>query len=159
MSDKSLKITDRRMFTADGELREQYRDSRSSTPDTVDSAPAESRATDPPPAEAVERSPDPARPPEGDKWAPLPDAEEPGPGAPGFMELVGLLPEPAAIYLGEARGADPQTAAQNLELARLHIDLLAVLRAKTQGNLSVSESASLEDVVYQLRSGYVGLRG
>jgi len=33
------------------------------------------------------------------------------------------------------------------------------LRAKTQGNLSPSEQAMLEDVIYQLRAAFVGLRG
>ncbi len=74
------------------------------------------------------------------------------------MDLVGLLAEPAMIYLRQVQGADPQTATQNLELARLHIDLLAVLRTKTEGNLSPSEQSMLEDVTRQLRSGYIGLR-
>ena len=79
-------------------------------------------------------------------------------GGPGFMDLLGLLAEPAMVYLRQAHGADPQTAMQSLELARLHIDLLAVLRAKTAGNLSDSEQTMLEDVTRQLRSGYVGLQ-
>jgi hypothetical protein len=57
----------------------------------------------------------------------------------------------------ESRSAPPQQAAKSLSLARLHIDLLIVLQEKTQGNLASEEQAMLDDVVYQLRSGFVGL--
>ncbi len=204
MSDTNLKVTDRRMFTADGELREEYQkrqedsvkehrpasqpgparpsrpgESRPSRPgESRPSRPGESRPSQPgasqpplvqPPAPGPEKSgqiapaaPPPSapatnQPPGMQRAEARPDADEPG--APGFLDLIGLLAEPASIYLREASGADPQTAVQSLELARLHIDLLIVLQDKTRGNLSASEAAMLEDVVYQLRSGYVGLRG
>ncbi len=157
MSDKSVKVTDRRMFTLDGELRAEYRDLElKSASGSAEPGPSASRPAAPPPAAA------PARPPADQPPADQPLGSEPpggAPGAPGFFDLVGLLAEPATIYLREAHSTDPQTAAQSLELARLHIDLLSVLRAKTEGNLSPSEKAMLEDVIYQLRSGFVGLRG
>jgi Domain of unknown function (DUF1844) len=150
LSDKSIKVTDRRMFTADGELREEFRQLETASP----AAPAEpARPASPPPA----AEPRPADRPAGGILDPGPAAADPN--APGFFDLVGLLAEPASIYLQEAHTADPQTAAQSLEMARLHIDLLALLRTKTEGNLSPSEKVMLDDVVYQLRSSYVGLRG
>ncbi len=161
MSDSSLKVTDRRMFTPDGELREEYRNlEETSVPSTAASPrPAETRPAAPPPdAAPKDRSADQplaARPQDQPPGSAPPEAQD----APGFLDLVGLLAEPAMIYLRQAHGADPQTAAQNLELARLHIDLLAVLRTKTEGNLSPSEQAMLDDVAHQLRSGYIGLRG
>ncbi len=188
MSDTNLKVTDRRMFTADGELREEYQKRQedsvkehrpaSQPGESRPSRPGESRPSQPgasqpplvqPPAPGPEKSgqiapaaPPPSapatnQPPGMQRAEARPDADEPG--APGFLDLIGLLAEPASIYLREASGADPQTAVQSLELARLHIDLLIVLQDKTRGNLSASEAAMLEDVVYQLRSGYVGLRG
>ena len=45
--------------------------------------------------------------------------------------------------------------ATNLEMARLHIDLLEVLRQKTAGNLDAQERAFLEDLLYRLRVRYV----
>ncbi len=184
LSDKSLKVTDRRMFTPDGELREEYRDLEERSAADGASRPAETPpaarpAAPAPPADRPGAArPGAARPGADRPAAPRSDSPSPpltgrvaepppepgpgigeGPGAPGFFDLVGLLAEPATIYLREARGADPQTATQSLELARLHIDLLAVLRAKTEGNLSAAEQSMLEDVIYQLRSGYVGLRG
>lgn len=154
------------MFTADGELREEFRDldkesaatgTASASPQPTLSAPP---AATPPAATPPAATPVSAEPPAG------PFAEPEGPSkaseeaeGPGFFDLVGLLAEPATIYLREAHNADPRGAAQSLELARLHIDLLSVLRTKTQGNLSSQEDAMLKDVIYQLRAGYVGLRG
>lgn len=81
----------------------------------------------------------------------------PGMG-PGFFDLAAMLAEPAAIYLGDAPLPDGQWA-ENLEMARLHIDMLDVLRQKTLGNLTAQESAFLEDVLYRLRVRYVQKRG
>ncbi len=44
-------------------------------------------------------------------------------------------------------------------MARLHIDLLDVLRQKTAGNLTAQERAFLEDLLYRLRVRYVQKRG
>jgi hypothetical protein len=49
--------------------------------------------------------------------------------------------------------------ATNLEMARFYIDLLAVLRQKTAGNLTAQESAFLEDLLYRMRVRYVQKRG
>ena len=168
MSEKSLKVTDRRMFTADGELREEYRDLDKDSASTTTAAPTAPQPTTsapvdtaPPAATSSPAAPPAATPMSGNPpgGAAESDGSSEGAEGPGFFDLVGLLAEPASIYLKEAHSADPRGAAQSLELARLHIDLLSVLRTKTQGNLSPQEDAMLEDVIYQLRAGYVGLRG
>jgi hypothetical protein len=79
-------------------------------------------------------------------------------GGPSFFDLVAILAEPVPIYLGDAELPDGQDAT-NLEMARLHIDLLAVLRQKTAGNLTAQEAAFLEDLLYRLRVRYVQKRG
>ena len=63
-----------------------------------------------------------------------------------------------ALYLGDAELPDGGSA-ENLDMARLHIDLLDVLRRKTAGNLSVQESATMDDLLYRLRMRYVQKRG
>lgn len=168
-----MKVTDHRMFTLDGELRDEYRH-------LSDAKPAETRAprepeperSAPPPARAGASpiqnpgAPDlgggarraPERPVEG-----YPEA--PAAGGPSFFDLVGLLAEPASIYLREAQVGEVGTVAaqaqaeQNLELARLHIDLLSMLREKTAGNLDAREEAMIDDVIYRLRMGYVQVQG
>ena len=81
----------------------------------------------------------------------------PGLGA-SFYDLAAMLAEPVAIYLGDLELPDGGSA-ENLEMARLHIDLLDVLRQKTAGNLTAQESAFLEDLLYRLRVRYVQKRG
>lgn len=169
----TIKVSDRRMFTPDGRLREEY--------SHLADAPAPSPAAEPPPSaappEPAPRSgggPAAASGPAPGAWAPPAAAAGPAPGrpspadveppdlsrpgAPGFFDLVAMIAESAAVYLGDARLPDGSTA-EDLELARLHIDLLDVLRRKTAGNLTQQESAGLDDVLYRLRVRYVQKRG
>ena len=71
---------------------------------------------------------------------------------------MAVLAEPVSLYLGDIPLPDGQSA-ENLEMARLHIDLLDVLRQKTAGNVTAQESSVLEDVLYRLRLRYVQKRG
>lgn len=147
MSDeqKEMKVTDKRMFTPDGELREEYRFLETKA------TPAAEEAAEP----AAEPEPEPAAPPPQAETArlDLPPLSPPGMG-PTFFDLVAMLAEPAALYLGDLALPDGGSA-ENLEMARLHIDLLDVLRIKTSGNLSVQEAGYLEDLLYRLRVRYV----
>lgn len=155
------------MFTRSGELREEYRHL-----EDQDGRPKEGVAESPqPPAPRPERersahptSPLAAKPAAAPATRPPAAAGYPERGAapgPGFMDLVGMLAEPASLYLQEAGASPPGTLAanakadQNLQLARLHIDLLSVLQEKTAGNLDAREKAMLDDVVYRLQMGYV----
>ncbi len=77
---------------------------------------------------------------------------------PSFFDLVALLAEPIALYLGDAQLPDGQSV-ENLEMARLHIDLLDVLRQKSASNLTAQELGFLEDLLYRSRLRYVQKRG
>lgn len=158
---KEIKVTDKRMFTPEGELREEYRFlSEKSTPPTP-STPSTPEAA-PPAGTAAPPQPEPPEPPrrQAAMEMELDDFPGPDPGmdGPGFYDLAAMLAEPAAIYLGDAPLPDGQWA-ENLEMARLHIDLLDILRRKTAGNLTAQESAFLEDLLYRLRVRYVQKRG
>jgi hypothetical protein len=165
---KEIKVTDKRMFTADGALKEEYRflDEKSTSPAAPEpAAPAPSPAA---PAAAAPREPARREPaPETPRWPAEPEPSSPLdlPGTspdleegPGFYDLVAMMAEPVPIYLGDARLPDGQVAT-DLEMARLHIDLLDVLRQKTAGNLDPQERAFLEDLLYRLRVRYVQKRG
>ena len=169
MTDDELKVTDKRMFTPDGELKDEFQHlEKESGEDPVaeETAVVEETATDqeepaagreaqtaPQKAEAPEASqPEPGR---GRVEIPL---EETGRGELGFFDLVGLVAQPVAIYLGDAQLPDGESA-ENLDMARLHIDLLEVLKDKTAGNLTAQEHTLLEDLLYQLRLRYVQKRG
>jgi len=165
---KEIKVTDKRMFTPEGDLREEYRflGEKSTAPAAAEPAPA----PPPPPRDEARREPPrPAREetfraapygypePETSPRVDLPGAP-PELGGPSFFDLVASLAEPALIYLGDAALPDGQDAT-NLEMARLHIDLLDILRQKTAGNLTAQEASYLEDLLYRLRVRYVQKRG
>lgn len=162
MSDREIKITDRRMFTAEGELREEFRDVEPAAPGEVPAPPAEPPASpraSPPEATASPPSAS-APPPAAEERSPrleIPTGAAALPG-PSFFDLVALLAEPIALYLGDAQLPDGQSV-ENLEMARLHIDLLDVLRQKSSGNLTAQELGFLEDLLYRSRLRYVQKRG
>ena len=151
MSDKNIKVTDKRMFTPAGELRDEFRFVEEGGGESADPAPVSPAepAAPPPPPSPLEIG--------GGPPLELPDL---GPAlqAPSFFDLVAILAEPVSLYLGDARLPDGRTM-ENLEMARLHIDLLAVLRDKTAGNLTAQELAFLEDLLYRLRVRYVQKQG
>lgn len=73
-----------------------------------------------------------------------------------FATLVYSFATSAMISLGKVQ--DPQTGKPtdvNLPLAKQNIDILAMLQAKTRGNLSGEENAMLEHFVTELRLLFV----
>ncbi|MEP7009523.1 MAG: DUF1844 domain-containing protein [Acidobacteriota bacterium] len=165
MSDEKLKVTDKRMFTADGRLKEEFSFLAEprvlSAPETEAEAPPRPEPSAPAPPEQAKAAPEarlpPGYPDDSDALLELP-GNPPGLGRPTFYDLVSLLAEPIAIYLGDLELPTGESA-ENLEMARLHIDLLDVLRQKTAGHLSAQEAGFLEDLLYRSRVRYVQKRG
>jgi len=130
-SEKTIKVVDRRLFTADGELREN--------------AKAELEESEPPP----EAPPAPA---------PAPAAAEPAPEThPGFLRLLDMLGQTAALYMEGF--PDPATGRRQIDLqgARQIIDSLVALREKTRGRLSFQETDGLENLLGELQLVYAKL--
>ncbi|MCP4202494.1 MAG: DUF1844 domain-containing protein [bacterium] len=138
------------MFTAEGELREDRRN-RGAGEDVSGDGP-DQETTRPLTAEAA--SPEPSK-RSAPKGRPAPGGELP---SPTFTDLVGLLAQPIAMFLGDASmpGAE---AEENLPLARFHIDLLELVQTKTKGNISSEEAQLLESLLYQMRMRYVEKAG
>ena len=72
-----------------------------------------------------------------------------------FSDVVRLMASQAAMYLGII--PEPQSGQRILapEMARTHIDILAVLEAKTKGNLSDEENTELSETLRELRAIFV----
>ncbi|MFO0916153.1 MAG: DUF1844 domain-containing protein [Pirellulales bacterium] len=72
-----------------------------------------------------------------------------------FDLLVSMLITPALMSLGQQ--VDPRQPMMPVDLpqARLYIDLLGVLRQRTQGNLAAEEDEMLEAWIEQLQLLYV----
>ena len=115
------------------------------------------RDDDAPEAPAPSAQPDPA-PPIQPPPAPSPGSPPPPDAAAGGPDLQGLfmmLASSALVNLGEA--ADPATGERimDLERARDAVDLLVMLRTKTEGNRTPQESHLLEEILYDLQVRFV----
>ena len=125
--DSGFKVADRRLFTADGDLRE-----------TEPSEPASRDASIP----TLDESPREAS-----------HSEEDPPMT--FEALIFSLSTTALLQLGMA--PHPETGKQEIDLqgAKQTIDLLEMLQQKTHGNLTADEGQLLEECLYDLKMTYV----
>jgi len=134
--DEAFKVVDRRLFTAEGELREE-----AVQQERKERMAAEAAAKTPPKPSAPQTA--------AKQEAPQPLA--------AFKNLVSLLAENAVMYAGAY--ADPQTGQPIVEPEALRniIDMLDALREKTQGNLAPEEDALILDLSGKLKMTYLEL--
>ena len=134
-----LKVTDKRIFTAEGEIKEEFRNSV--TPSVA-----------PPPAPAGEE-PKPAPPPQPERKKSLRDAA----GSPGsmFTNFLESLIANAYMSLGLLRSPYAPQPVVDLAAAKQMIDILSMLQEKTAGNITEEESAFFETHLAELKFKYV----
>ena len=72
-----------------------------------------------------------------------------------FSRFVLSLGTSALLLMGETLDPQQPTIPVNLPQAKEIIDILSILEAKTQGNLSPDERSVLTDMLYTLRMKYV----
>jgi hypothetical protein len=75
---------------------------------------------------------------------------------PSFAQLVSSIVTQALYYLGELapQGGEPTVS---LDMARHHIDSLAILDEKTKGNLTADERQALDAALYETRMRFVSV--
>ena len=131
-SEKPIKVVDRRLFTAEGEVRAESQ--------------AELAAPDPAPEPAA-ATPEPA------------PAEAAPATSPAFLRLLDMLAQTAALYMEGF--PDPATGRRQVDLAgaRQIVDSLLSLREKTRGRLSFEESDALEGLLGELQLAFTRLAG
>jgi hypothetical protein len=164
MSDEqpNFKVTDRRLFNADGSPRDLPPEEKS---EREKSAPAFEQQTSPS-ADASTSTASTDRPPttksqseqRARESAPadedeLLDAENPA----GFINFVMSIASNAASSLGMMEHPVTQKREVDLELAKHWIDTLGMLQQKTRGNLLSQEEKILEGLLSDLRMQYVSL--
>jgi hypothetical protein len=149
---KELKVTDKRIFTADGEIRDEFKQDIQPADNPQAARPAE-----PPPktdagAERHE-SADAKQPPREERRRSMNQRGE-SPGTP-FANFIQSLVMQAYMFLGMLR--DPRSAQPmfDAQAARETIDILTLLREKTAGNLTPDEEEFFEAHIGELKLAFV----
>jgi hypothetical protein len=87
------------------------------------------------------------------------DAEEAAASPDDAGDLRGLfvmLATQALYFLGEVPDPDTKQRSRDLPRCSEMIDVLMLLRSKTEGHLTTAESQTLEQLLYDLQMRYVG---
>jgi len=148
-----IKVTDKRMFTPDGRLREEFEQELAA----VAAGPEPPAAAEPAPSAAAPApAPEPAAEPAGTPALDLPPAPEQAP--PGLLELVEFLSGWALACMGDVPLPDGRLA-RDLDGARFYIDLLGDLHERFGKHLGAQELHFVESYLDQLRLRYVSRRG
>ena len=77
---------------------------------------------------------------------------------PSLRALVHLLSEQALMALGVPHPLFKESPPANPEVARFYVDLLALLKDKTEGHRTDSETREVDDMLYQLRMRALNLQ-
>ncbi|MFN8008709.1 MAG: DUF1844 domain-containing protein [Terriglobia bacterium] len=125
-----FKVTDRRIFGADGQPLE------SSSP--KDPEPSFSET----PSDVLKESA---------------HQEDDAPVEMNFQMLIISLSSTALVQLGVAPNPATGKKEKDFESAKQTIDILAILQEKTKGNLSTEESHLLDQCLYDLKMAYVSM--
>jgi hypothetical protein len=76
-----------------------------------------------------------------------------------FINFLFSISTSALIQLGEIEDPISQQTAKNLPLAKQTIDLIGMLKEKTEGNLTPDEAKLIENILFDLRMRYVKATG
>jgi len=74
---------------------------------------------------------------------------------PFLMQLVLSLQTAAMVEMGKLMNPQTGKTERRLPMAKNSIDMLGMLKEKTEGNLTSAEKQHLEHVLYELRMNYV----
>lgn len=76
-----------------------------------------------------------------------------------FIQFVMMQHQQALFALGRHPNPPPQAPPANPQLAKIFIDQLGMIKAKTQGNLLPEETQVLESALSELRLKYIEVTG
>jgi uncharacterized protein DUF1844 len=156
MTDKpksEIKVTDKRIFTPEGEIREEFRqeikagDPFAAKPEDKPVAPKEA------PAER-RQTPDPEPPASGERRNKTIADKAQNPGTP-FADFVEPLIAQAYVSLGMLRDPYGQKPKIDVAAARQMIEMVTMLKDKTAGNLTPDEDDFLATHLGELKLAFV----
>jgi hypothetical protein len=161
MSDKAkeIKVTDKRIFTAEGDIREEFRgDIKASDPFAPKPPPPEQQTAPPTPTDAGKpaepRQPASDTPPEGDRRNRSVADKALNPGT-AFADFVEPLIAQGYMSLGMLRDPYEKKPKVDVGAARQMIEILTVLKDKTTGNLTPDEDDFLSTHLGELKLAFV----
>jgi len=76
-----------------------------------------------------------------------------------FTQFVVSLVQSAMVHLGEAPSPETGSKGMNLEMARDTIDVLTMLKEKTEGNRTEEETKLLDTLLYEIRTKFLTASG
>ena len=143
---KELKVTDKRIFTPEGDIREEFQ--------------KEIRPAEAPPAQAPEppreerrKADEPAKAPREERRRSIADKAT-SPGTP-FANFLQSLVAQAYLFLGMLRDPRQPQPIFDAQAAKETIDILSLLREKTAGNLTPEEEDFFDTHLGDLKLAYV----
>ena len=142
---KELKVTDKRIFTPEGELREEFRNDIKPAADPMAAKPAEK-----PPEKKAEPKKEPPR--EERRRTIADKAQNPGTA---FTDFVEPLIAQAYMSLGMLRNPYQPKPQIDTGAARQMIEILTMLKDKTAGNLTADEDDFLSTHLGELKLAFV----
>lgn len=135
--EQEFKVTDR---------RSAFREETADTPDKEASSEQAPRAEDSGQEQQAQQTPQ-EQAQQASSSQPLPEAN--------LLTLIFSLYTHVQICLGLVPDPISQQTQKDLPQAKYNIDMLGVLKEKTQGNLSKDEEQALENILYEARMTYV----
>jgi hypothetical protein len=159
---EQIKVTDKRIFTPDGDIREEFRDVIKPATETAP-APKTETAKPQAPVEKPEQKVQEQKPLDasagadrragGDRRRSLADRAS-GPGTP-FTSFLEPLVAQAYMSLGMLSNPYQPQARPDPAAARQMIDILTLLKEKTKGNLTPDEEEFFETYLGELKLAFV----
>ena len=156
---EQIKVTDKRIFTADGEVREEFKEIRPADPSSRPAEHPAPRMEKPaekhPPAQQQHTAKPPVEgSPTGQERRRTLADKAANPGTP-FSNFVEPLIAQAYMSLGMLRNPYQPQAKIDAGAARQMIEIISLLTEKTQGNLTPEEDDFLSTHLGELKLAYV----
>lgn len=150
---KELKVTDKRIFTPEGDIRQEFQNEiRPTEAQPSDAQPTPSEPQRPPEAAAPPKSQEPPKPREERRRSLAEKATSPGTP---FANFIQSLVAQAYMFLGMLRDPRQPQPIFDAEAAHETIDILSLLKEKTAGNLTPEEEDFFEAHLGDLKLAYV----
>jgi hypothetical protein len=152
---KELKVTDKRIFTPEGDIREEFQNDirPADAPPARPAEPARESTHDENPQERRVTPPAESKPPREERRRSMAEKAT-NPGTP-FSNFIQSLVAQTYMFLGMLRDPRAPQPMFDAEAAHETIDILTLLKEKTSGNLTPDEEDFFEAHLGDLKLAYV----